>query len=128
MRVPIDIDSIIKYLDDSDTVVGIYLDLQKPFDTVNHEILLAMMKNYGIRGVMYNWFASYLRNRKQFTAIGNNSSEVNDIKCGVSQGSVQGPLLFLIYVNDIHNAIPKVNIKLFADDTNIFIHCRQTCA
>ena len=73
------------------------------------------MKNYGIRGVTYKWFASYLRNRKQFTAIGNNSSEVNDIKCGVPQGSVLGPLLFLIYVNDIH----KVNIKLFADDTNI---------
>jgi len=109
------VDSIIKYLDDSDTVVGIYLDLQKASDTVNHEILLAKMKNYGIRGVTYKWFASYLRNRKQFTAIGNNSSEVNDIKCGVPQGSVLGPLLFLIYVNDIH----KVNIKLFADDTNI---------
>jgi len=77
------------------------------------------MKNYGIREVMYKWFASYLRNRKQFTAIGNNSSEVNEIKCGFSQGSVLGPLLFLVYVNDIHNAIPEVNIKLFADDTNI---------
>jgi len=120
------IDSIIKYLDDSDTVVGIYLDLQKAFDTVNHEILLAKMKNYGIRGVIYNWFASYLRNRKQFTAIGKNSSEVNEIKCGVPQGSVLGPLLFLIYVNDIHNAIPEVNIKLFADDTNIFIHNRDS--
>jgi len=120
------VDSIIKYLDDSDTVVGIYLDLQKAFGTVNHEILLAKMKNYGIRGEIYNWFASYLRNRKQFTAIGNNGSEVNEIKCGVPQISVLGPLLFLIYVNDIHNAIPEVNIKLFADDTNIFIHSRDS--
>ena len=62
------VDSIIKYLDDNNTVVGIYLDLQKAFDTVNHEILLAKMKHYGIRGIMYKWFASYLRNRKQFTA------------------------------------------------------------
>jgi len=114
------VDSIIKYLDDSDTVVGIYLDLQKAFDTVNHEILLAKMKNYGIRGVIYNWFASYLRNRKQFTAIGNNSSAVNEIKCGVPQISVLGPLLFLIYVNDIHNAIPEVNIE-FLLMTQIFL-------
>ena len=80
----------------------------------------------GIRGVIYNWFASYLSNRRQYTAIGDNSSEVNVIKCGVPQGSVLRPLLFLIYVNDIHNAIPEVNIKLFADDTNIFVHSRDT--
>ena len=67
-----------------------------------------------------------MRSRKQFTAIGKNSSEVNEIKCGVPQGSVLRPLLFLIYVNDIHNAIPEVNIKLFADDTNIFIHSRDS--
>jgi len=102
------------------------LDPQKAFDTVNHEILLAKMKNYGIRGVIYNWFASYLSNRRQYTAIGDNSSEVNVIKCGVPQGSVLRPLLFLIYVNDIHNAIPEVNIKLFADDTNMLVHSRDT--
>jgi len=71
------------------------------------------MKHYGIRRVIYNWIASYLSNRRQCTAIGDNSSEVNEIKCDVPQGSVLGPLLFLIYVNDIHNAIPEVNIKLF---------------
>jgi len=89
------VDSIVKYLDDSDTVLEfIWIYRKKASDTVNHEILLAKMKNYGIRGVMYKWFASYLRNRKQFTAIGNNSSEVNETKCGVPQGSVLGPLLF----------------------------------
>ena len=73
--------------------------------------------------VLFNWFASYLSNRKHFTAIGDNSSEVNETNCGVPQG---GPLLFLIYVNDIHNAITEVKIKLFTDDTNIFVHSRGT--
>jgi len=88
--------SIIKHLDDSDIIAGIYLDLQQAFVTVNHEILLAKMKNYGIRGVMYNWVSSYLRNRRQFTAtcICDNSSEVNEIKCGVPQGSALGLFSF----------------------------------
>lgn len=116
------IDNLIQNMESDNISVGIYLDLQKAFDTVNHKILLAKMNNYGIRGNVYNWFSSYLTNRKQYTAIGHNQSKLGNITCGVPQGSVLGPLLFILYVNDIHNAVPDVNIRLFADDTNLFMH------
>jgi len=79
------------------------------------------LHNYGIRGNIYNWFRSYLCNRRQYICIGPNCSEIAYINCGVPQGSVLGPLLFLRYVNDIYRAVPGENIKLFADDTNLFI-------
>src|SRR5207248_2822434 len=77
--------------------------------------------NCGIRGIMYNWFQNYLQNRKQYTIVNNISSNIGYITCGVPQGSVLGPLLFLIYVNDIYNAITEHDLKLFADDTNLFL-------
>ena len=115
------IDNILEDLDNHKHVIGTYLDLQKAFDTVNHRILLHKLYNYGIRGIAYEWFCSYLSDRYQFTCVNNSKSDVNMITCGVPQGSVLGPLLFLIYVNDIANAVPNVNVKLFADDTNLFV-------
>jgi len=70
----------------------------------------------------YDWFTSYLTNRKEYTVIGHNQSALQIITCGIPQGSVLGSLLFLMYVNDIHKAVPDVNIRLFADNTNMFIH------
>ena len=106
-------------------VMGIFLDLSKAFDTVDHNILLSKLHAYGIRGSMFEWFKDYLSNRKQFVRINGVNSDMLDITCGVPQGSVLGPLLFLVYVNDMHKAIDlnddKV-LKLFADDTNLFLY------
>ena len=98
---------------------GIFIDLRKAFDTVNHEILLLKLEHYGIRGTMLNWFKSYLCNRKQYVLNGE-SSKVKDITCGMPQGSVLGPLLFLLYINDLPNISKSLNFYLFADDTNIY--------
>jgi len=115
------IDEIYSSLDNKEYVMGIYLDLKKAFDTVDHNILLWKLHNYGIRGVVHSWFTSYLNNRTQYTtANGVNSSRLR-LTCGVPQGSVLGPLLFLLYINDISTSVPGQKLKLFADDTNIFI-------
>ena len=88
------LDNIYRKLDENETVLGIYLDLQKAFDTVNHEILLYKLHYYGICGIGYNWFINYIDNRQQFTSVDQVHSNLAEIKCGVQQGSVLGPLLF----------------------------------
>ena len=115
------VDEIYSNLNNDLYGIGIYLDLQKAFDTVNHNILLHKLRHYGIRGNALKWFESYLSNRKQFTKVNGVTSSSKSIECGVPQGSVLGPLLFLIYINDIPNAFKTAIPKLFADDTNIFI-------
>ena len=89
-------DNLLFNLENDNISVGIYTDLQKAFDTVNHKILSTKMYNYGIRGIVHNWFSSYLTVRKQYTVVGNNQSLLGNITCGVPQGSVLGPLLFLL--------------------------------
>ena len=87
-------------LDDTQFVCGIFIDLEKAFDTVNHDILCDKLNYYGLRGNVNQLIQSYLTNRKQIVSINGQDSEIRDITCGVPQGSSLGPLLFLIYIND----------------------------
>ena len=106
-------------LDNGNFTCGVFVDLQKAFDTVNHDILLQKLKKYGIRGPAHEWFKSYLTDRLQFVSILGFDSDKLPIKHGVPQGSVLGPLLFLIYINDLHHSIKNSKTYLFADDTNL---------
>ena len=108
-------------LDNSNFACGIFIDLQKAFDTVDHEILLKKLEYYGIKGVANKWFNSYLSNRHQFVTINGFDSTKSPMNFGVPQGSVLGPLLFLIYINDLNKAIRFSIIHHFADDTNLLI-------
>ena len=99
---------------------GVFIDLQKAFDTVNHSILLKKLEHYGIRRVGLDWFSSYLSNRKQYVSVNGATSDYLDRACGVPQGSVLGPLLFLIYINDLPSISKVLSFCLFADDTNIY--------
>ena len=112
-------ENIRKALDGGNIGCGIFVDLQKAFDTVDHQILLTKLNHYGIRGVSNDWFKSYLSNRNQYVSINGFDSGLAAINCGVPQGSVLGPLLFLLYINDLNHTIKFCKIHHFADDTNL---------
>ena len=113
--------------DCKETTLGCFIDLSKAFDTVNHDILLQKLYYYGVRGTAHNWFKSYLSNRKQLVRINNHSSSFNNIICGVPQGSILGPLLFLVYINDLPliSSHCKIKFILFADDTSILFKTKN---
>merc|ERR1711954_186950 len=100
--------------------IGVFCDLSKAFDTLNHDILLQKLDHYGIRGKANLWFRSYLTNRRQYVELNGKKSTTLPLPTGVPQGSILGPLLFLIYINDLPSA---ANLKCvsFADDSNLII-------
>ena len=109
------------HLDNKESVLTVYCDLSRAFDTLDHKILLKKLNFYGIRGHVLDWFRSYLKNRRQFVKYNGHSSKIMDIDYGIPQGSIMGPLLYIIYMNDLPENLESDTI-LFADDTTIFGH------
>ena len=116
---------VIKAMNRRENTISVFLHLSKAFDTVNHNILLRKPEFYGIRGIALEWFKHYLTGRKQYVLYNNTQSSKQYITCGVPQGSVLGPLLFLIYINDIPNCLKYSKSIVFADDTTIFASCKN---
>ena len=121
MAIMILLDKLINSIENGETVVGVYLDFSKAFDTVDHNILLTKLYYYVIRGNALQWFKSYMSQRKQFVSYNGTSSSVKTVCCGVPQGSILGPILFLLYINDLSNICKNTEPFLFADDSNLFI-------
>ena len=108
-------------IDRSNVNLNIFFDLKKAFDTVDHDILLKKLSAYRIRGKTGGWFESYLNNRKQFCSLNGQHSKARDVTCGIPQGSCLGPLLFIIYLNDLEKCLKFSRASIYADDTSITI-------
>ena len=113
------VDKINNAVERNETTIGVFLDLSKAFDTIDHNILLHKLEYYGFRGIVLDWFRNYLQNRTQYVSYLGSKSELQNITCGVPQGSILGPLLFILYVNDITHTSNILDFILFADDTTI---------
>ena len=113
------VDTLLQTLDSGKLPISIFLDLSKAFDTLDHTILITKLKHYGISGTSLNWISNYLTDRQQFVQYKGTMSNTRPILTGVPQGSVLGPLLFIIYINDIHCASNKFKSILYADDTTL---------
>ena len=111
---------LIASLEKREHVIGIFLDFSKAFDTVDHSILLRTLSHYGVRGNALNWFESYLSGRPQYVTYNGVSSQNKSISCGVPQGSILGPLFFLVHINDLCSLCKHTTPILFVDYTNLF--------
>ena len=103
------VNDISNELDNNIYSLGVYIDILKAFDTINYKMLLKMY-HYGIREIVLEWFNDYLANRPQYVSISNTNSIILPIQYGVPQGSILGPLLFILFINDIINTSPLQNL------------------
>ena len=108
-------------IDHSKVNLTIFLDLKKAFDTVDHSVLMKKLRAYGVRGKSGDWFESYLTNRKQFCSLNGLHSKAKKVTCGIPQGSCLGPLLFIIYLNDLEECLQSSRASIYADDTSLTI-------
>ena len=115
-------DELFQQINLGSTTLAVFVDLRKAFDTVNMNILLAKLERGGIRRELLDWCSNYLSGRTQCTLANGSKSKELPVSCGVPQGSVLGPLFFLVYVNDVENALDNCGLKLYADDTILFQH------
>ena len=113
-------DRILKDIDNKDTLLTIFMDLSNAFDTLDHKILLNKLKYYGVNDTLSKWFPNYLTGRQQYVEIDGNRSGLLPLTTGVPQGSILGPLLFLIYMNDFPEATDYFDFILYADDTILY--------
>lgn len=108
-------------LDKKYFTLGVFVDLKKAFDTIDHKLLMNKLEQYGLRGHAYSWLESYFDNRYQYVHFNDHQSEMRKLTCGVPQGSVIGPKLFILYVNDICKVSDLLKCVLFADDTTLYV-------
>lgn len=107
-------------VDNYQHTIGVFIDLKKAFDTIDHSILISKLNKYGVRGIVLDGLISYLHNRQQYVQLEGYKSECLKLECGVSQGSILGQKLFILYINDICEVSKIMQFVLFADDTNLF--------